>query len=145
MNKGGNDFIGYINIFAKYFDGFVLTGNEYQILLPDQIEKLKAKRIFVNKPENEGYGLIIPNNSKNSKAGKDVFVNEFKVFRKQEGKGKKTGILCKNMLERNIRQEFIKKQTSASKNKTKLCDNLLHDYYENDKLYFLPEYKPKKK
>lgn len=145
MNKGGNDFIGYINIFAKCFDGFVLTGNEYQILLPDQIEKLKEKRIFVNKPENEGYGLIIPNNSKNSKAGKDVFVNEFKVFRKQEGKGKKTGILCKNMLERNIREEFIKKQTTASKNKTKLCDNLLQDYYENDKLYFLPEYKPKKK
>lgn len=145
INGSGNHFIGYVNIFAKSFDGFVLIGNEYQIILPDQRDKIKTNRTFVNKPENEGYGLITPNNSKNSKAGKDVFVNEFKVFRKKEGKGKKTGILCKNMLEKNIKDEFIKRETTESKNKTILCNNLLHDYYENDKLYFLPEYKPNKK
>jgi hypothetical protein len=147
QNSSKNNIIGYINIFNIYdkFEGKLLTDTtEFEPFLDSHLKNIKTKRVTILKPQN-GYGIIVPNNTKNTKKEKTYFINKFKVIRKELAVGKKTGIVCNTMTRPNIMKEFEPNINVGNINKIEtLCDKLLNYYLENDKLYFLPEWKPQK-
>ena len=145
-NSSKNNIIGYINIFNKdeKFEGKILKDiNTFEPFLESHLKNIKANRVFTIKPQN-GFGIVVSNNTKNTKKEKTFLVNKFKVIRKEAAVGKKTGIVCKTMTRPNIMKEFeINSIINNNKIET-LCNELLNYYLNNNKLYFLPEWKPVK-
>jgi hypothetical protein len=146
----GSPFIGYVDIFnSSEFVAYMydVDRNMFREATTTELSTIKEKRTLVTRPEQNEYVYAVMEPHKYVKKPNMPMVNELKIWMTGPTGGKRKGVVCDSLRKsetlRFLGDLGIDAVTHKDSTKEQVCFTLGIELQKHNRVYFLPNYKPK--